>query len=182
MPQMRRQAKTTPDTGSATAIGARCGASLALVFQLHRYSDSFALVCVGTAGASDERAGLNGTRRGVEPEGGTHSDTEEFRIGIGDVWNGRITEWPMQLPPVAAVQACTVRSDYTLYSVTYAQRRIRYMGERNRIRYQSVIKIHQAVVQFAEIRRRFCPVGGGLLEDMPLDPRGSGLLYFFMFI
>jgi hypothetical protein len=30
MPQMRRQARTPRDTGSATAIGARCGASLAL--------------------------------------------------------------------------------------------------------------------------------------------------------
>ena len=74
--------------------------------------------------------------------------------GMAALLNGRCN-FP-RLPPCKRAPSGAIN---ILYSVTYAQRRIRYMRKRNRIRYQSVIKIHQLIKQlcinlvFAEIRR-----------------------------
>ena len=70
----------------------------------------------------------------------------------------------MQLPPVA-VQACTVRSDYS--AVTYTKVHYTYgkeIGYGIRVNKDTSSSCAIYLIYIAEIRRRFCPVGGGLLE------------------
>lgn len=71
----------------------------------------------------------------------------------------------MQLPPVS-VQACTVRSDYS--AVTYTKVTLHYTYGKEigyGIRVNKDTSSSCAIYFYiAEIRRRFCPVGGGLLE------------------
>ena len=68
----------------------------------------------------------------------------------------------MQLPPVS-VQACTVRSDYS--AVTYTKVTLHYTYGKEigyGIRVNKDTSSSCAIYFYiAEIRRRFCPVGGG---------------------